>query len=245
MSGTIRYMKEERLKDKIIRKTGRASTHQKYVTSYGQVVPGGSTIANLVNFGGCDGLIGWGVRLDREGVDYKQARDEAADFGKCFHRAVEQRWRGEPFDSENYPGAYVAPSLEMSNNFFALLEELGLVMVGSEEQGVSDKEEWGGTMDLILARKEEPSKPIILGDLKSSNSLSATHIIQVGGAYGVLFEEKYGYPPERVILFRADRNPPHDVTQHTIRGQKLEAAREAARLLRGLWRLKPILNGRI
>lgn len=232
-------------KDKIIRKSGRASSHIEYRTSDGQRQPGGSTIAGLVQFGSMDPLMTWAVNQYKEGVDFRQYRAEAADYGRCFHRAVECQFKGIRFDEENYPATYSEPAKVMAENFFALLKDQGLVMFDSEVTGVSDDERWGGTMDLILARKEEPLKPIILGDLKSSNSLSANHVIQVGGAYGVLFEEKYGYPPERVILFRADRSPPHDVTQHTIRGQKLDAAREAARLLRALWSLKPILNGRI
>lgn len=234
------------MKDRTIRKTGRAQAHQRYVTSYGQVVPGGSTIARMVNFGGCDGLMWWGIRLDRDGVDPKQYREEAADFGKCFHRAVECQWKGERFDEENYPAAYVPPSIKMKDNFFTALDDLGLVMVGSEEQFVSDAEEWGGTMDLILARKGDESRtPVILGDLKSSNSITSEHVIQVGGAYAVGFKEKYGKFPERVILFRADRNDPHEVSHHFINARQMEAAIEAARLGRELWRLKPILTKKI
>lgn len=234
------------MKDKIIRKSGRAQTHTKYVTSYGNVVPGGSTIARMVNFQGCDGLISWGIRLHDSGTDPKQYREEAADFGKCFHRAVECQFLGQEFDSENFPGTYIEPSLAMRDNFYRLLDELGLVVVGSEVKGVSDVEEWGGTMDLLLAKASDPLKtPIILGDLKSSNSISPEHVIQVGGAYAVLFWEKFGRWPERTLLFRADRNPPHNVTVHTIRDELREKAIEAARLGKKLWKLKPALTAKI
>lgn len=231
-------------KDRTIRKTGRANRHLVYQTSDGSIQPGGSTLAGLVQFGSADPLIKWGIRLHDEGVDFESYRREAADFGTCFHKVVECRAKGEPFPTGSFPGDYVAPSEKMAQAFFDTLERLGLVVVDVEVVHVSDADRWGGMMDLVLAYKQTPDKPEILGDLKSSNSITTSHVIQVAGCYRRLFREKYGVSGPRVILFRADRD--HlSCTEHEVPAPVCTVAEEAAKLARSLWELKPVLTRRI
>lgn len=229
-------------KDEIIHKSGRARTHTKYVDSLGNQQPGGSTIGNLVSFSGADGLMYWAVKLHKEGQDFKTFRDESAQFGNTAHRAVECLWKGERFDEENYISAYVEPAKIMAENYFKCLTNMGLEMVGSEEQAVADGL-WGGTMDVLLREKGEEGVTC-LADLKTSSSINSGHLIQVAGCYSKLFEVKYGAPPRRVILFRMDRNAPHSCIPHEVNQEVRAAAEQAALLARQLWALKPALTAR-
>lgn len=226
-------------RDKIIKATGRARSHQKYITSSGEQVPGGSTLANIINFGSADPLMAWAIRLHNEGIDFKEYRREASDFGNAFHRYVECMHKGEEFPAGEYPGNYVEPAKIMAENFYRKLTDLGMTMVESEIQLVSDTERFGGTLDLVLRDKEGR---LCLSDLKSSNSISVSHKCQVGGAYRILFREKYGEAPASVSLFRADRNPPHEVSVFFLGERLCEAAERTIRNARLIWELKPVLT---
>lgn len=239
-------------KDEIIHKSGRARSHQKYIDSQGRQQPGGSTIANLVQFSGADGLIFWGIKLYKEGQDFKQFREESAQFGNAAHRAVECLFKGERFDEENYPGAYVEPAKKMAENFFKTLGNLGMEMVGSEvslacshpdfpdELGALDGL-WGGQLDLILKTKDSPV-PNVLGDLKTSSSFQPSHIIQTAGCYDPIFEAKYGQAPDSIWLFRLDRNAPHSCIPHEIETEKRAAAKRIALNARAIYEDKSVLT---
>jgi hypothetical protein len=55
-------------------------------------IPGISTIAKAGNgdTGSVDGLIGWGIKLYRQGIDFKVKREEAAVAGTAVHRVLEE-----------------------------------------------------------------------------------------------------------------------------------------------------------
>jgi hypothetical protein len=78
----------------------RDSDHS-YWKSYegGQVsgrVPGISTIAKAGNgdTGSVDGLIGWGIKLYRQGIDFKAKREQAAKDGTAVHKTLELLAKG-------------------------------------------------------------------------------------------------------------------------------------------------------
>jgi hypothetical protein len=73
-----------------------------YWTGYdnGQVsgrVPGISTIAKAGNgdTGSLDGLIGWAIKLYKQGIDFKAYREEAAAAGTAVHKVLEKLAKGE------------------------------------------------------------------------------------------------------------------------------------------------------
>jgi hypothetical protein len=54
-------------------------------------IPGISTIAKAGNgdTGSVDGLIGWGIKLYKQGIDFKTKREEAAMAGTAVHKVLE------------------------------------------------------------------------------------------------------------------------------------------------------------
>ena len=236
--------RSEPTRDVTVKKIERTNTHVRYVTSDGGRVPGGSTLARVVAFGSPDNLIKWGIRCHEEGKDFNAVRQESAHLGNCFHRTVETRHKGERFPAELYPPIFVEQAARMADSFFGELMRLGLVIVESELQYVSDDLRAGGTMDLILADEKTPVIPEILGDLKSSTFLSGEHVLQVAGFYREMFREKYGAYPTKVILFRADRDSGLcRVTE--IPADVVEAAEKAVRLVRPLYDLRRTLERRL
>ena len=64
---------------KKIVKLQKLRSHQKYLLKGGTQVPGASTIAKLGDDG--SSLIHWAWDLGNRGIDYRKARDQAADIG--------------------------------------------------------------------------------------------------------------------------------------------------------------------
>jgi hypothetical protein len=60
-------------------------------------VPGISTIAKAGNgdTGSVDGLIGWGIKLYKQGIDFKAHRKEAGAAGTAVHKVLEKLAKGE------------------------------------------------------------------------------------------------------------------------------------------------------
>ena len=231
-------------KDQVIRDSGRAQRHPTYRTSTNEIVPGGSTLAKVVSYSGADGLIKWAVNLEREGIDYDLYRKEAASFGTTFHAIVEAHGLGKPFLPENHVGCYVPPAQVMAKNFLDKLASLGLVMLENEIQVVSDQDRVGGTLD-IVAGEEGSRVPSVLIDLKSSNSIGVSEMIQVCGVYNRLFQSKYGYEPSAIYLARADRNPPHAVTMYKPSQEQVQASLALSSLAREAWNYKKVMTGSI
>jgi hypothetical protein len=65
-----------------------------YKNAKGEKLPGVSTVAKLIEEPG--GLIHWAWQLGMDGIDYQEARDQAADAGTAAHAAIEQWKRGGP-----------------------------------------------------------------------------------------------------------------------------------------------------
>jgi hypothetical protein len=228
--------------DRTVKSLDRTKTHQIYRTTSGERVPGGSTLARTVSFGNTDSLIAWGCRLAEAGQDWQAVRQESAQLGTAFHRLVECRYTGERFPAEQYPPVFTAQATRMADSFANVLNALGLVIYASEQQIVSDRGRFGGTLDLVLGYSYCP-EPTVLGDLKSSNFLSGEHVLQVAGFYRELFAERYGQYPDQVILFRADRDT-GDCRGYVIPEEVVEAAQIAVPHVRLLYDLKKKLERR-
>jgi hypothetical protein len=231
------------MRDKTVKSLDRTKTHTVYRTTSGERVPGGSTLARTISFGNTDSLISWGCRLAEVGQDWQAVRQESAQLGTAFHRLVECRYTGEPFPAEQYPPLFTAQATRMADSFANVLNALGLVIHASEQQLVSDRLRFGGTLDLVLSQGNL-MPPTVLGDLKSSNFLSGEHVMQVAGFYRELYSEEYGCYPEQVILFRADRDT-GECRGHVIPNEAVEAAQIAVPHVRLLYDLKKKLERRM
>lgn len=158
----------------------------------GKRVPGGSTIAGVyAPFGSSDGLIDWAIREHIAGNDHRKVRDESARFGTCIHRHFECSIKGVPFPYSDHAPAYTEIAERSTNNLRTWMQNNGLRARHSELAVVSEKYQFGGTIDLTLEPLEqEPGATgvLVLSDLKSSTYLNANHLIQVLGGYRLALE---------------------------------------------------------
>ena len=157
-----------------------------YFLKDGTKVPSVTTI--IGPYGDPGGLMHWAWALGKEGKDYRQARDKAADIGTIAHAAIEAHCKGEPFEFVGEPDV-VDKARKAFENFKTWFDGSNLIATHTEVGLVSEKYRFGGTLDAILFGKKRT-----LGDWKSSNKTGPKMLMQVA-AYGKLWAEHHPNEP--------------------------------------------------
>lgn len=159
-----------------------------YKTQDGQRVPGVTTITG--RFKECGGLLHWAWQQGRDGKDFRETRDAAADAGTACHEMIECEWTGRPFDPQKYDESVLKKA---EHAFLAYLEwkaQTKLTVLHSEMPLVSEQYRFGGTLDAIMINQR-----LRLGDYKTSNGVYADMLIQVAGGYALLWDEHFPDQP--------------------------------------------------
>lgn len=197
-------------------------------------VPSVTTV--ISRFKDAGGLIHWAWSLGKEGKDYREVRDKAADAGTMAHEAVEAWIHGQNFSFDGDP----AVCEKAQKSFGAFLEwanQTQLKVTHTEIPLVSEAHKFGGTFDAILIKGKRS-----MGDWKTSNNCYPEYLVQVA-AYGKLWEENY--PKEPITggyhLLRFDKTY-GDFHAHWW--GELDRAWEAFLLLRRLYEINKELTAR-
>ena len=151
-----------------------------YFLKDGTRVPSVTTVLSRYKEAG--GLIHWAWDLGKQGKDYREVRDAAADAGTLAHQMIEQWSQGAQPSITGDPE--VVKKAEQA--FGAFLEWAGqthLQIVQSEVSLLSEKHRFGGTLDAMLVNGK-----LSLGDWKSANAVYSDNLMQLA-AYGILWEE--------------------------------------------------------
>lgn len=168
---------------------------KKYAKKYmvgKEVVPGVTTIIKGNLGWGTGALIGWAVKVTKEGKDHRTVMQDAADAGTLAHSMVEQYVRkllNQPFEEfieEGYSKEQIAAASNAFEAFIMWLEGSKLVIVAAEEEVISAEKRYGGTIDLRL--KDEFGR-VHIADVKTTNYLLPDHLIQVA-AYSYAHQEQ-------------------------------------------------------
>lgn len=181
-------------------------------------------------------MIHWAWNLGKEGKDYREERDKAADAGTMAHDAVENWIHKRPvvFDDSD-----VAKKAQIAFGAFReWANQTQLVVTHTEMPLVSEQYKFGGTFDAILVKGRRA-----MGDWKSSNALYPEYLCQIA-AYAKLWEEHYPNEPidGGFILCRFDKTY-GDFTQKWW--GELDAAWDAFLHLRALYDLDKELKARV
>src|SRR3990167_5791438 len=209
--------------------------HPIYKLKNDQRVPWVTTI--IGRFKEAGGLIHWAWQLGKEGKDYREVRDDAANAGTLAHQAVEAFIRGQSFV---YPeeSEIVQKARKAFGAFIEWAEQTQLKATHTEVSMISEKHKYGGTMDALLISGKRS-----VGDWKSSNALYPEYLVQIA-AYGKLWEENH--PDEPITggyhLLRFDKTN-GDYTHKWW--DNLDEAWEAFLLLRRLYDIDKNLKARI
>ena len=154
-----------------------------YKLKDGTRVPGTTTITG--RYKDSAGLIHWAWDLGMNGVDYRAARDQAADAGTLAHDMIEARICGrDPFAVEGDPEQF-EKARQAYDSFEEWFAGTRIKIVATEMPLVSEIHRFGGTPDGL---GEEVSGAFCLLDWKSSNKIYPEYLLQLA-AYRQLVEE--------------------------------------------------------
>ena len=180
--------------------------HQSYKNSQGVRLPGVTTVLGLVKESSY--LIEWAWKLGKEGIDYRQVRDKAADVGSLAHFLCEC-WlthKNPVFTDatqEDIDKAFL--SFDKFVNFW---EKNNLRLRNSELQLSSDIYGYGGTIDIIA---DDPEGNKVIVDIKTSKYIYKDYVTQVF-AYELLSEQVYSrdISKDRRLICRIGKEKPSD-----------------------------------
>lgn len=198
---------------------------QPYRLKDGTRVPGVTTVIGGQLAWNKNALMYWAWEQGKEGKDFRETRDEAADLGTRIHALIEMEMRGQrppeiPKDCESGMLA-----------FYEWRDAFNLQATGSEVALISEKYRYGGTLDypaIVSGRR-------VILDLKSAKGIYADHRIQLA-AYGNLWDENYANDP--VTGFHLLQVGKTDGSFHHAYWPSLSKEFEAFYLLRGLYDLQ-------
>lgn len=202
----------------------------------GTVVPGTTTIIGRYRESGA--LLFWAWKQGKEGKDFRETKDKAAESGTLAHAAVEAKVRGLPFEwPEKSDADVVRRAKKALENFEEWASQTKLQITHSEVPLISERYKYGGTLDCMLISGKRS-----LGDYKTSNGVYPDYLIQLG-AYGILWEENFPDMPieggYHLLRFAKEFA---DFSHHFW--SELETAKKAFILMRQLWDLDPELKAR-
>lgn len=155
-----------------------------YRLADGSRVPGVTTIVGRFKDSG--GLIYWAWDQGRNGKDFRETRDAAAEAGGIAHDLIEADIHRRP--TPLFVGV-TQDLLNLAHTAFDAYQEwrtqVNLEVLETEVPLVSEAHRFGGTFD-ALARI---NGKLMLFDWKTSNAVYGDYIAQVG-AYSYLLEER-------------------------------------------------------
>jgi len=172
-------------------------------------VPSTTTITG--RFKNADPLIWWAWNLGREGKDYREEKQKAADAGTAAHDMVEAFIRGRAFD----PTPYSVDALTKGENAFSAFrrwaDQCRLKPEKTELALVSRRFRYGGTIDAVAIEGQ-----LRILDWKSSNGLYPDYLLQLA-AYGQLWNENNpSQPVEGYDLVRFSKDDNADFAHHSF-----------------------------
>lgn len=171
----------------------KTQAHIQYQLKDGAFVPGVTTVLGIL---AKNALIHWAWNLGREGLDYREVRDSAADVGTLSHYLIMCHIKGETPDTSEYSPT----DLEKANNCLAKYlrweKEHSISPVMVEAPLVSEEYRYGGMLDLFAEYDGE----FILVDFKTGSAIYDEHLYQLA-AYWKLLEEQ-GWPVANARILR-------------------------------------------
>lgn len=180
---------------------------RQYFDLHGIEVPSVTTVLAQLNK---PQLVPWAAKLAKQGINWEQVRNDAAEIGTVAHTMVENFIKNQPSDFTRHP--HYQKALKAFSAFQYWVSMNDVKFLGSEIPLVHHKKRFGGTIDIIALVNGK----VTLIDLKTSNSLSEEYNYQVS-AYQFLLEQadlddtgatrKFPiYKIDQAILLRIDKN---------------------------------------
>jgi len=173
--------------------------HIRYLNEDGKRVPGVTTITGELGWSK-RALINWSNRIGLDGTAVGKYVDDKASIGTLAHLKVTNQLQGKKTNTDDYSANQIKAAREAVKSFEAWALDVKIEPILIEEPLVSEKYQYGGTMDIFAKVDGVPT----LIDLKTGKGIYEEHLVQVGGGYGLLLNE-HKHNPERLIILNIPR----------------------------------------
>jgi hypothetical protein len=190
----------------------KSKVHTVYKNAMGHRIPGTTTITGVMDKSGA--LVPWANRLGLQGIDCNKYRDEMATIGTLAHYMIECRLLGVNGDYSDYSGNQIEIATNSYNKFLQWEKSKGIMptdYVVSEGKMVSEKYQFGGTIDLMAMVSNVPT----LIDFKTCKAIYGEAKTQVAGGYRLLAEEN-AFGVQQIIILRIGRTDEEGFEEITI-----------------------------
>lgn len=184
----------------------RHEPHQIYTLSDGSRVVGASTVAGINKPVGP--LMGWAVKMHKQGIDYRKFTDDAADIGMIAHFMAQCHLTGKMADLEEFTTCEIALARVAFDKFVDFWDKNKMEVIDVEVQLVSEKYRYGGTIDLIAF--DHKHQHGVVWDWKTSKSIYESHLFQVAGYFQLWNETSKLLKAERASICRVGREEGDD-----------------------------------
>jgi hypothetical protein len=168
--------------------------HTAYYNKEGKRLPSVTTVIGGSLGWNKEVLMKWAHRQGKEGKEFRETTQKAADAGTIAHAMCEEYinkrdWKLMLLTSKD------PEVLAFANRSFKAFKRFerssGLVYVATECSLVSEEWQYGGTLDAVATVEDDDSTlEHILIDFKTCNATYVDHLIQLA-AYKQLWEENY------------------------------------------------------
>jgi hypothetical protein len=180
----------------------KAKQHTVYKNKAGTRVPGVTTITGVMDK---PALVKWANRLGLQGIEVEKYVDELATIGTCCHLMIECHDKGVKPDLSDFTPNQVGLAENGYIKYMEWCDQVGYESIWAEKQLVSEKHQFGGTIDGYGVMKKQGDKRI-QRDIKTCKGVYDDQFTQVAGGYGILLEEN-GFPVQEHHIVRVGRNP--------------------------------------
>lgn len=205
----------------------------------GEKVPGVTSI--LSRFKDSGALIHWAYTQGKEGKDFRETKQKAADAGTLAHDLVEADLYGATVDLAGIDQDVVDKAQGAFKAYKEWKAQTHLEVVETETPLVSRKFRFGGTPDAMAVRGD-----LALLDWKTSNGVYSDYILQLA-AYQILWEENHPDRPIKggchLLRFSKPTHPSDPVSFTHHYWSHLDVAKDQFLLLLEAYRLDKRVKG--
>jgi len=162
----------------------KVKAHIRYKNELGKRLPGVTTVIGVLNK---PLLVPWANRLGLEGINVKDYVNDKADIGTLVHEMMFCDLKGTEVDTSYYTGQQIDIAQNSFKKYLAWKKEHTIKPLILEEGMVSEKYQYGGTIDNYCLIDGVPT----LIDYKTCKALYSEHFIQVSAYRQLLREARY------------------------------------------------------
>lgn len=202
-----------------------------YKNSNGDRVPGVTTILGVMDK---PALVKWANNLGLQGIDSAKYVDGLARIGTLAHYIIECYLKKQDVDYSDYTENEITAAENSVLKFFRWLESNNFEVIASELQLVSDKYNYGGTIDCICKLNGK----VTLLDFKTCKGCYSEHHTQAV-AYKLLAEE-FDYKIDDIRILRIGRDDDEGFEEITV--GKIDAHERRFHICRELYEVNKELN---